>query len=74
MAVLKHVTETHTNKDNSSKLDLLAGSTFQYLQAMEELSAKGIESELELSKLRLSKPNKTKERRGLVFALDYYLA
>ena len=27
-----------------------------------------------ISKLRLSKPNKTKERRGLVFALDYYLA
>ena len=27
-----------------------------------------------ISKTRLSKPNKTKERRGLVFALDYYLA
>lgn len=27
-----------------------------------------------ISKARLSKPNKTKERRGLVFALDYYLA
>lgn len=27
-----------------------------------------------ISKIRLSKPNKTKERRGLVFALDYYLA
>ena len=27
-----------------------------------------------ISKERLSKPNKTKERRGLVFALDYYLA
>ena len=27
-----------------------------------------------ISKRRLSKPNKTKERRGLVFALDYYLA
>ena len=27
-----------------------------------------------ISKARLSKPNKTKERRGLVFAPDYYLA
>ena len=27
-----------------------------------------------ISKERLSKPNKTKERRGIVFALDYYLA
>ncbi len=27
-----------------------------------------------ISKARLSKPNKTKERRGLIFALDYYLA
>ena len=27
-----------------------------------------------ISKIRLSKLNKTKERRGLVFALDYYLA
>ena len=54
MAGLRPVNETHTNKDNSSKLDLLAGSTFQYLQAMEELSDKGIESELELAKLRLS--------------------
>ena len=27
-----------------------------------------------ISKARISKPNKTKERRGLVFALDYYLA
>ena len=27
-----------------------------------------------ISKERLAKPNKTKERRGLVFALDYYLA
>ena len=27
-----------------------------------------------ISKTRLAKPNKKKERRGLVFALDYYLA
>ena len=27
-----------------------------------------------ISKARLSKPNKRKVRRGLVFALDYYLA
>ena len=27
-----------------------------------------------ISKARLAKPNKIKERRGLVFALDYYLA
>lgn len=27
-----------------------------------------------ISKARLSKPNKTKERRGLIFTLDYYLA
>ena len=27
-----------------------------------------------ITKLALSKPNKKKKRRGLVFALDYYLA